>query len=175
MSSAATRRFFHLFMANQNRVYAYILVFVPHGPDADDIMQEVATVMWERFETFTPGTDFARWAKRIAYHKILDHRKKRGRRRVVFSDELFQLLAEQAEAVLDETDPRLEALRFCLRRLRDQDRRLVRQHYEDGVTIKRMAERAQRSVEGLYKVMVRIHNRLRDCVNMRLTSQGMVE
>lgn len=162
-------------MANQNRVYAYILVFVPHGPDADDIMQETATVMWEKFETFTPGTDFGRWAKKIAHHKILDHRKKRGRHRVVFSDELLSLLAEEAEAILDQTDPRLEALKFCLRRLSDRDRSLVRLHYEEGVAIKGMAERANRSVQGLYKVMVRIHNRLRDCVNLRLTSQGIPE
>lgn len=162
-------------MANQNRVYAYVLVFVPHGPDADDIMQETASVMWEKFETFTPGTDFARWAKKIAYHKILDHRKKRGRHRVVFSDELLNLLAEEAEAVLDQTDPRLEALKFCLKRLSDRDRSLVRLHYEEGVAIKGMAEQANRSVQGLYKVMVRIHNRLRDCVNLRLTSQGIPE
>lgn len=175
MSSTATRQFFQLFMASQNRIYAYILVFVPHGPDADDIMQETATVMWEKFETFTPGTDFARWAKRIAYHKILDYRKKRGRHRVVFSDELVDLLAEEAEAVLDKANPRLEALKFCLRRLSTKDRGLVRLHYEEGVTIKNMAERADRSVQGLYKVMVRIHSRLRDCVNLRLTSQGVPE
>jgi RNA polymerase sigma-70 factor, ECF subfamily len=175
MSSSATKQFFQLFMANQNRVYAYVLVFVPHGPDADDIMQETASVMWEKFETFTPGTDFARWAKKIAYHKILDHRKKRGRHRVVFSDELLGLLAEEAEAVLDQTDPRLEALKFCLKRLSDRDRSLVRLHYEEGVAIKGMAEQANRSVQGLYKVMVRIHNRLRDCVNLRLTSQGIPE
>jgi len=175
MSSKATRRFFHLFMANQNRVYAYILVFVPHGPDADDIMQETATVMWEKFETFTPGTDFARWARKIAYHKILDHRKKRGRQHVVFSDELLSLLVEEAEAVLDQTNPRLDALRFCLRRLRREDRRLVRRHYEDGATIKSIAEQADRSVQGLYKVMVRIHNQLRDCVNLRLASRGLPE
>jgi RNA polymerase sigma-70 factor (ECF subfamily) len=175
MSSAATRQFFQLFMAHQNRVYAYILVFVPHGPDADDIMQETATVMWEKFDTFTIGTDFARWAKRIAYHKILDHRKKKGRSQVIFNDDLLELLAEEAEAVLDQTDLRLEALKFCLRRLSNKDRSLVRLHYEDGLAIKGMAERANRSVQGLYKVMVRIHNRLRDCVNLRLASQGIPE
>jgi len=175
MSSTATRQFFHLFMAHQNRVYAYILVFVPHGPDADDIMQETATVMWEKFETFTPGTDFARWARKIAYHKILDHRKKRGRRHVVFSDDLMRLLTEEADAILEQTNPRLEALKLCLRRLRESDRHLVRLHYEEGITIKAMAERANRSVQGLYKVMVRIHNRLRRCVNMRLASQGLGE
>jgi len=162
-------------MANQNRIYAYILVFVPHGPDADDIMQETATVMWEKFGTFTPGTDFGRWAKKIAYHKILDHRKKLGRGQVVFSDDLLRVLADQAEAMLDQADPRLEALKFCLRRLSDSDRSLVRLHYEEGVTIKGIADQADRSVQGLYKVMVRIHNRLRDCVNLRLASKGVLQ
>ena len=175
MSPTATRRFFQLFMESQNRIYAYILVFVPHGPDADDIMQETATVMWERFETFTPGTDFPSWAKKIAYHKILDYRKKRACRRVVFSDDLVDLLALEAEAILKQASPRLEALKFCLRRLSQKDRSLIHLHYEEGVTIKNIAERADRSVQGLYKVMVRIHNRLRECVNLRLTSQGVSE
>ncbi len=175
MSSTETKQFFQLFMAHQNRVYAYVLIFVPHSPDADDIMQETAAVMWEKFDTFTIGTDFASWGKKIAYHKILDYRKKKGRSQVLFSDELVSLLAEETEAILDQTDPRLEALKHCLRRLSHRDRHLVRLHYEDGLAIKRVAEQANRSVQGLYKVMVRIHNRLRDCVNLRLASQGPLE
>ena len=46
-------------MRHQNRIFAYILTLVPHGADAEDIMQETASVAWEKFGTFKEGTDFA--------------------------------------------------------------------------------------------------------------------
>ena len=175
MQPERTRQFFHLFMGSQNRIYAYILTFIPNGADADDIMQETASVLWEKFETFTPGTDFALWGAKIAYYKILDYRKRAGGRRVVFSEDLMRLLADQAETVIEQVDPRLDVLKTCLGRLNQQDRCLVRLHYEQGLTVKGIAEQSQRSVQGLYKVMVRIHDQLRRCVKFHLAAGGVLE
>jgi len=66
MHSRSVPQFVKLFMRHQNQIYAYILTYVPHAADADDIMQEAATVAWEKFGAFQPGTDFALWVKRIA-------------------------------------------------------------------------------------------------------------
>ena len=177
MSPTATRRFFQLFMESQNRIYAYILVFVPHGPDADDIMQETATVMWERFETFTAWNRLRRVGRRrlpiTRFWTIARNEPVAVASSSVTISWTFWPL--EAEAILKQASPRLEALKFCLRRLSQKDRSLIHLHYEEGVTIKNIAERADRSVQGLYKVMVRIHNRLRECVNLRLTSQGVSE
>jgi len=162
-------------MSSQNKLYAYILMYVPHSADADDIIQETASVAWEKFHTFTPGTDFARWIRKIAHHKILDHRKRGGVHRVVFSDELIRMIADQAELVVEQTDSRLDALKSCLKRLSAQDRQLLRWRYEEGITIKKMAEQADRPLQGLYKVMVRIHDQLRRCVNFTLLSREVFE
>lgn len=162
-------------MKYQNRIYAYILTMVPHGADAEDIMQESASVAWEKFESFSEGTDFAAWVKKIAYHKVLDHRKKGVNRHIIFNDELLHLLAQEAEQSFEQTDTRLDALRSCLRRLSQADRRLLKQRYEEGCTIKAIAERANRSVQGLYKVMVRIHDQLRRCVHYSLLSSEVME
>lgn len=172
MDDSRTSLFFRLFMASQTKIYAYILMCVLHEADADDIAQEVATVMWQKFDTFTPGTDFVKWGKVIAYHKILDFRKARGRNPVVFSDSLLSTLDLESDAALDEVDGRLEALRTCLRKLKSQDRTLIRQHYEDAMTIKGIAEKSSRSVQGLYKVMARIHSQLMECVDFRTRKQG---
>jgi RNA polymerase sigma-70 factor (ECF subfamily) len=171
MDDSRTNLFFRLFMTSQTKIYAYILMCVPNEMDADDIAQETATVMWRKFSDFTPGTDFVSWGKAIAYNKILDFRKTKGRSPVVFNDALLHALDRQAENAIDEVDTRLEALRQCLRKLKAEDRNLIRYHYEDAMTIKGIAERSQRSVQGLYKVMSRIHNRLMDCVDFRLRTQ----
>ena len=70
---------FHLFTRHQNRIYGYILTLMPHSADTEDIMQETASVAWEKFETFEEGTDFAAWLKKIAFHKVMDYREP-GRR-----------------------------------------------------------------------------------------------
>jgi RNA polymerase sigma-70 factor (ECF subfamily) len=171
MDTPQTKLFFSLFMANQNRIYTYIMMLVPNGPDADDIMQETATVMWQKFGDFRPGTSFSNWGIRIAHHKILDFRKKKKHSRVHFSQSKFEMFAHRAATVAEQVDDRLEALRYCIRELKEPDRQLLQLHYESGSTIKSIAERAGRSVQGLYKIMTRIHNQLMKCVNGKLAAE----
>ena len=167
-----TKLFFRLFMANESRIYTYILMLVPHRAEADDIMQETAMVMWKRFADFEAGTNFVRWSRQIAFYKILDFRKKRNKKRIYFNDNLLSALAEHAEKTLAEADPRLEALKSCLERLGGSDRELICLHYEQGVTIKKIAQDLTRSIQGMYKVMTRIHNQLLRCINRKLASEG---
>jgi RNA polymerase sigma-70 factor (ECF subfamily) len=143
---------------------------VPHRADAEDIMQEAASVAWEKFGTFKQGTDFAAWIKKIAFHKVMDHRKRGGHHRVIFSDDLIRVLAPRAEETFEQTDNRVAALKSCLKRLSSPDRRLLKQRYEDGLTIRAIAEQANRPVQGLYKVMIRILNQLRRCIHYSLLS-----
>ena len=157
-------------MRHQNQIFAYILTLVPHCADAEDIMQETASVAWEKFGTFKEGTDFAAWIKKIAFHKIMDHRKRGGHHRVIFSDDLIRVLSPRAENTFGQTDTRVAALKSCLKRLNSPDRRLLKRRYEEGLTIKAIAEQANRPVQGLYKVMIRIHNQLRRCVHYALLS-----
>jgi len=174
MNTERTKLFFSLFMANQKRIYTYILMLISNAVDADDIMQDTATVMWQKFADFKAGTNFGMWGVRIAHNKILDYRKKKQHSRVHFSETRFRLFAEHAEASIKRVDERLEALRHCLDKLKSSDRRLIELHYERGVTVRSVAERAGRSVQGLYKVMARIHNGLLKCINRRLAAERMV-
>jgi RNA polymerase sigma-70 factor (ECF subfamily) len=105
----------------------------------------------------------------------MDHRKRGGHHRVIFSDDLIRMLAPRAEKSFEQTDARMAALKSCLKRLSSPDRRLLKRRYEDGLTIKAIAEEAKRPVQGLYKVMIRIHEQLRRCVNYVLLSGQLKE
>lgn len=54
-------RFLRLLLKSQSSIYAFILVLVHDQNDADDIMQETVTLMWRKFSTFEPGTNFTAW------------------------------------------------------------------------------------------------------------------
>ena len=168
MDSRQAREFIGQLMANQRRIYAFILTLVPNWADADDLMQETAQTMWCRFENSEPIQNFAAWGIRIAQNNILNYYAKRKRERVLFDDDVMKDVMDRSEAVCAEADVRIEVLQRCLRKLKDRDRRLIRTLYEQGVTIKQLAAQVDRPVQGLYKAIARIHDALLQCVRRSL-------
>ncbi|HPM80105.1 MAG TPA: sigma factor [Candidatus Anammoximicrobium sp.] len=63
-----------LWVGRQSRVYAYIRALVFSGADAEDVLQEVAVVLWRKFDQFEPGTRFDQWAYRVASIQVADFR-----------------------------------------------------------------------------------------------------
>jgi RNA polymerase sigma-70 factor (ECF subfamily) len=168
MDSDKARRFIGQLMANQQRIYAFILTLVPNWADADDLMQQTAQVMWCRFEESEPVRNFVSWGMRIAQNNIMNYYAKKRRERVLFDDDLLKNMMQETEVVCTNADVRIEALRRCLRKLREKDRKLIRTLYEQGLTIKQLATQVERPVQGLYKAIARIHNSLLQCVRRSL-------
>lgn len=160
--------FFKLLMKSQKVVYAYILSMVHNCSDADDIMQETLTLMWERFGEFKPGTNFGAWGIKIARYKVLNFFKKRRRSEERFDDALISQIEDCFSLKKDEMKYRLVALQDCLKKLNERDRKLIEIHYEENMKISELARHLNRPVQGLYKVMARIHTALRRCVNQTI-------
>lgn len=165
--------FLRLFVEHQKAIYAYILAMVHQPSDAEDVMQNVVSLMWERFDEFEPGTNFGAWGVRIARLKALEYHRSKKRDYTFFSDELFDRLSLSACEKIEMMDDRLRALQHCLLKLRDSDRRLIQVRYEKGLSVKQIAETLQRPLPGLYKVMGRIHRALVRCVRMTLHAWEM--
>lgn len=163
-------RFFRLFMSSQSRIYAYILMLVHNHNDAEDIMQETASVLWERFDEYIPEKSFAAWAVGIARNKVFNFIRDNTRTRVQFQESIITKIAEYGRHSVDEAPDRVEAIKRCVEKLRDDDRRLILIRYEQNVTIKKLAELIGRSPAGLYKTLGRIHYLLQECVRRVLAS-----
>ena len=56
-----------LLARHQRQLARYIHTLVPHVQDAEDIFQETCEVICEKFDQFSPGTDFLAWACEIAW------------------------------------------------------------------------------------------------------------
>lgn len=164
-------RFFQLYTQNQSLIYSYILTFVPRFHEADDIFQEVSTAMWEHFDSFKAGTDFLAWGRAIAHNQIVDYIRRCQRSRVLFSTETVQLLVEYMTRQNEQQDRRIRALESCMTKLSEKDRFLVKERYSTKTTIKNLALRVGRSVEGLYKSFARIHSQLYNCIQRTLVAE----
>lgn len=166
--------FLRLFLQNERRLYAYILTLLANRADADDIFQEASLVMWDKFDERHPPDDFTAWGCRIAYFKVLDFCKRSQRRRVQFSQEMLERVADTAVAqrATLQLDERREALAGCIDKLSPRDRELLTCRYAEGATTQSTAAQVGRSADAVYKALAKIRQALFNCVTRALTQEG---
>lgn len=160
--------FVRLLTQNERRVYGYILKMVVDWNDADEILQETNVRLWEEFDRFQLGTDFAAWAIRVAHYQVLTWRKRRDRSRLVFSEEALEALAEEQPTVNEIDGSRQAALAECLKHLSAVNRDLLTRCYSGAGTIRDVARSLGRSTAAVYKMLQRVRLSLHKCVEQRL-------
>lgn len=160
-----------LMMKNQRRLFAYIYTLVPSRSDAEDILQEASLTICEKFSDFKSGTNFYAWACQIAYWKVRAARKKYATSKVLFNDELMEVISQTRVEMEEELDHRHGALSVCLQKLNERDRQMVLTRYESGQNVKAAAHVSGRTVQSTYKALSRIRKVLFDCVSLELTAQ----
>lgn len=162
------KRLVALMTRHQRQIFAYIYTLVPDRHDAEDLLQETSVVICDKFDGFTPGTDFVAWACQIAWWRIRYARQKFARAKVVFDDDVLEKVAHTAHAMRPELDERHEALAHCLQKLAARDRELLLTRYEPGCGVAEAAERTGRSMDAAYKALNRLRKLLHDCVSHEL-------
>ena len=163
------RQFVRLLTQHQRRVYGYILKLVVNWNDADEILQETNLRLWEEFDRFEPGTDFAAWGIRVAHYQILTWRKKRDRSRLVFDEQAIQAISVEHGGCVSPLASRETALLACLEQLTTRNRDLINRCYAGKHTIRRVAEELNRSAVSVYKSVQRIRLTLHHCIEQRLS------
>jgi RNA polymerase sigma-70 factor (ECF subfamily) len=168
------REFLGRFLKAQRRISGYILTLLPHQADAEDVLQEVSVILWEKFDEQNPPVDFVSWACRVAYLKVQEHRRGQRRQRVIFSDETLDRLAEAGLARAGELrfDERHAMLGQCIGKLGRRDRELLAARYREGATARSAAEGLGRTLDAVYKALARIRGLLHNCVERSLAAEG---
>ena len=172
MSSAPDPRhqhFLRYFMASEPAVRAFVRSLVPTLADSNDVMQEVAIVLWEKFTEYESSEDFRRWAFGVAKFKVLSWQRDRMRDRYVFGLETTELLACEVDRFSDHLEKQREVLRHCLQKLPIDQRTLVDSAYAPSVRIDELATRIGLSAMALYKKLHRIRMLLVECTHRELS------
>lgn len=159
-------QFIQLLAEQERRLAAYVLTFVPRAADADDILQETKLALWRSFDQFESGTCFGAWARKAAFNRILDYRKRKGResKRLVFSDACLHQLADSFEHATEAREVRSDRLSSCVAKLSPNHRQILSLRYREELSVDTIAKRIDRTVTATYRVLSRIRLSLRDCV-----------
>ena len=159
---------------HQAALLAYILTLHPDRNEAQDILQETNVVLWQKVGEFREGTNFKAWAFRIAYLQTLAHFKRTTRGNWLgFSSELMETLSKEAEPLLSELPERHVALRHCLSKLPDNDREIVRAHYEEERPLADVSAAVGRSVGALKQALFRVRRTLKICVDRQFVEEAI--
>jgi RNA polymerase sigma-70 factor (ECF subfamily) len=160
--------FVDLLTANYYRIHAFVLSMVPNDADADDIMQETATLMWKNFDRFEPGTNFVAWAVTIAKFQVMRYQKDRSRSRIVLSEKTHDLLIEDNKHLEHQMQARFQALQKCIKHLPQKDQEFLQLRYSQGASAKTVARLIGASVGAVYRHGSRLMDLLLRCIRQTL-------
>lgn len=169
MSADNHERFTRLFLTHEPELLRLVQVFVPHRPDAREVVQETAVALWRHFPEYDATRPFGAWAAGFTRMEVRRFLRERARQRHLTA-RAAELLMETADQMGDEADVRDEHLQDCLARLPADLRSLVADYYQAELPAVDLARRTGRSIEAVYKSLQRVRKLLLECVQGKLAA-----
>ena len=162
--NAAQQRFLSLFLRSEREIFRYVAVLVPNVADAEDIVQQTALALWEKFGAYDPNQPFTPWACRFALNKTKQWIERRQRWQALLEGGLVEELAQRREELRPEIETRLKHLEGCFNKLPAEQRSIVEGYYYRRDGIEKVAEQSGRTVAATYKTLQRIRQGLQLCI-----------
>ena len=165
---ADQERFLTLFMQSQAMIKAFVLAMVRDRDLCDDIMQEVALILWKQFDRFDVSRSFGAWARGIAANTVLKTWRQNRRAPVLLSDEAVLEVLEAYDATEPERGSEKKALSQCIAELPERSRQLLALRYERAMQLKDLAREIGSTFHAVNKSLSRVRQALARCIEKRL-------
>lgn len=155
---------------HQPRLSAYIRSLVGDEHATKDILQETNVTLLKKSRDFEPGTNFKAWSFRIAYFEVLTWRRRQGRDRIHFDDELVESVAETVEELSPGYEARLDALKKCIRELPERQREIVERRYLQSESVQGIAADLGFKANAASQLLYRARTNLLKCIEKSTAS-----
>ena len=176
IASDPYQEFVRFYTGCEPDIRGFVRSLMPTWTDADEVLQQTALVLWKKFELFdTSGghTDFIKWACVIGRFEALAYRRKVARDRLVFRDNLMEMMADEYTEELDARQREHCALEQCLGALPEKQSELLRLAYTPGIKVKDLAEQWGASSASFYMRLSRLRKSLLRCIQSRIQTEGL--
>jgi RNA polymerase sigma-70 factor (ECF subfamily) len=164
--------FVTLYTRYEQRLYRYVAAMLTRPAEADDVLQETARVLWQKFDQYRREEPFLPWAYRIAHYEVLNYCQRERTRHKYFRPAVLELLADARMEHDELLDAQSRWLGECMSKLTEHERHLVENRYAGDRTLSELATATGRTPNALYKMMQRIRHTLLNCVVNGLKSEG---
>jgi RNA polymerase sigma-70 factor (ECF subfamily) len=153
-----------LLVANQPKIYAAIRSLGLRQHDAEDVLQDTATVLWRRFDEYQEGTHFDRWACKVARLQTLGFHQKSRRSVCLLDQQTLEALAADADRMHGSFVAMHETLDDCLDRLGEEERKLLEERFLSGRTNAEIGRLLEKSESTISRALTRVYNTLLACI-----------
>lgn len=157
-------QFLRLFLSSERELFRTVAVLVPAIEDAEEIVQQTAIALWEKFDLYDPQRPFTPFACGFATNVARQWIASRRRWNSVLERNLADELLRRRDQLRPLMDARLRNLDDCLQKLPDDQRRILDRFYFRRTPIDAIAAEVGRSIDAVYKSLQRIRHALRDCI-----------
>jgi RNA polymerase sigma-70 factor (ECF subfamily) len=151
-------------LASQPRLRAYVRSMVFNAGDVDDLLQDVATIGWERFASYDRDRPFDRWLLGVARNRVLQYFEAQQKRPNALSAETLEQLEAVAFSASENANELQDALEACLTKLARPDYDLVTKRYESNATNRSVAKLLEVSESKVSRSLNRIYAQLLLCI-----------
>lgn len=155
---------------HQGRLRGLVALSLSERDDVLEVVQESFIDAWRALDRFDSTREFGPWLRTICRNrtlKFLRDRLPQRRRELALVDEALIAAPPADEPVAD----RLSALRQCLERLDQAQRRLLEQRYADGVAVQDLASALGKSPNAVSMILLRLKDVLHRCVTGALPGE----
>ena len=160
--------FLRLWTVHEPELRAYVRCCCPKAQEVDDVMQEVSIAALRKFSTLDDHSAFGPWACLIARYELLTARRRYARDRLVLSEDIVGLLAEEGAEELPLRQRQLQVLDQCVEKLPRERRELTLAAYGKDTKIRDLAATLKRTEGSLYQLLSRIRKELHRCMEKEL-------
>lgn len=161
--------FLRSFTANEPAIRAFVRRLLPTRADADDVMQDISVILWNKFGEFREDGDFRAWAFGVARYAVLAWRRDKARDRLVLDEAVVEKLADESMRHEPHLQRQRDALEGCLEKITPSQRTLLMRAYQPELRIQDVARDSGRSVPGFYQWLHRIRRMLLVCIRRALS------
>ncbi|MGC6426909.1 MAG: sigma-70 family RNA polymerase sigma factor [Akkermansiaceae bacterium] len=158
-----------LYTRHEPDLRRFIRSLIPTATDTADVLQQTALVIWRKFDQYDGETPFMKWACVISRFEALAYRRKIARDRLVFRDDILDLMGREGTEELELRSQEHDALENCLQKLSEKQQQFLLLAYTPGVKTKDLAESAGSTSAAFYMRLKRLRHQLQSCIERNLT------
>ena len=167
--SSRYEEFLSLFRTNEDRIFGFILTFLPNLTKAEDILQETMIVMWRKFSEFEPGTNFGAWGIQIARYNLYKYHRSQKSDIIHFDTDALEVIAMHvAECEDSKTNTHIDALLHCFEKLEEKSKKIILLRYENNFNVPDISKKIGRTIRDTYRILSRIQHALQKCTYQTL-------
>ena len=159
-------------LSAQQSISLFINAAVTNNADAEDILQEVACQVAEKYDDYDSERPFLPWSIGVAKIKIAEYYRTQKKINSTFSSDYLESLTEACFRMHSQLHPYSKALQECLKKLDSKSEKLLMLRYQENLAPQTIAEMNDTTSGSIRVKLTRIRTRLKNCMQLRVEQNG---